>query len=547
MKTRNSFLPIEIANPRRSYRFAYTEILFTAGVLSVSGQSGININTPKPNVVFIICDDLNDYPLPFGGYARSITPNIDRLAEAGVLFVNNATNRPISAPSRNSLFTGVYPHHSQDFGWTKQFEHPVLKNNKTLMEYFTKNGYYVMGSGKLLHFDRKGYYNEWGVDVNNYGPFAFNGTEQVGHPSVPEPFRSNGPVDGSFAPLSDVPFGQKADSAGNKRGWIYSAESGRFLNYVDENNRDLMPDEMHAEWAVRRIKEMSNKENNSPFAMFIGFVKPHTPLHAPKRFFDMFPLEKIELSPILKGDADDTYYRDFVRADIKGLKYYRTLKESYGGNEEAGLKKFVQAYLACLAFVDEQIGKVVDAINESRFKENTIIVFTSDNGWQMGEKDYLFKDSPWEESIRLPLIIKVPGFKGNTRVDHPVSLIDLWPTLADFCGLTGDNRKNEAGATIDGFSLRPFIEDPNSTKWMGPNGALTVVTVGNSSDIFKHTYSYRTKDWRYIRYPDGREELYNQIEDPYEWENLAGNKAYYSRKEMLKNEMMELIDRHRSL
>lgn len=497
----------------------------------------------RPNVLFIICDDLNDYEGAFLGHPQTRTPNIDKLADAGVRFVNNQSNCPISAPSRNSLFTGVYPHHSND-GWTRVWEQPVLKNNKTLMEYFGENGYHVMGSGKILHFDRKEYYSEWGVDINNYGPFAFDGKEQVGHPSVPEPYRSIGPVDGSFAPLSDVPYAQKNDPEGNKRGWIYSLEDGKFLNYIDENNRDLMPDEMHAEWAVRRIKEMEKENNKTPFIMLIGFVKPHTPLHAPKRFFDMFPLDKIELSKIKEGDAEDTYYKDLNSPDTKGLRYFRTLKESYGGDETEGLKHFLQAYLACIAFVDEQIGKVVNAINESKFKDNTIIVLTSDNGWQMGEKDYLFKNSPWEESTRLPLIIKVPGYKGNTRVEHPVSLIDLWPTLADLCGLVGDNRKNESGATTDGVSLKPFIINPDTKTWKGPDGALTVLSGGRGDDIMTRTFSYRTKEWRYIRYTDDKEELYNKIEDPYEWINLANDKKYLSQKNKLKNEMIMLINQH---
>lgn len=112
-----------------------------------------------------------------------------------------------------------------------------------------------------------------------------------------------------------------------------------------------------------------------------------------------------------------------------------------------------------MAFVDEQIGIVVDAVNNSKFKDNTIIVLTSDHGWQMGEKDYLFKNSPWEESTRIPLIIKSPGIKAGEKVDHPVSLIDLFPTLIDLCGLTGDNRKNESGGQIDGYSLSPFLRD----------------------------------------------------------------------------------------
>jgi len=281
---------------------------------------------------------------------------------------------------------------------------------------------------------------------------------------------------------------------------------------------------------------------DTPFFMGIGFVRPHTPLYAPKRFFDMFPLDEIELSPWLENDASDTRYRELYPSDIKGLRYYRTLKESYGGNEELAVKHFLQAYLACVAFVDEQIGLVVDAIANSKFRDNTIIVLTSDHGWQMGEKEYLFKNSPWEESTRIPLIIKAPGYEQGEKVDHPVSLIDLYPTLADLCGLTGDNRKNENGSALDGFSLRPFLQNSKTSKWDGPNGALTMIGVGlDTTNVKSQTYSFRTTDWRYIRYFDGSEELYHNNKDPFEWENLAANKSYEKQKKVLASQLDEIL------
>jgi arylsulfatase A-like enzyme len=523
----------------------YAAIILFFSSLIIGGCDSVKTGDKvdkKPNVVFIICDDLNDYSGPFQGHEQVKTPNIDKLAKSGVSFINAQSNVPVCSPSRNSLFTGVYPHHSKDFGWTKHFQQPTLKHNKTMMEYFAENGYHVMGSGKLLHVNKKEYWDEWGVNINNYGPLAFNGIEPVGHPSVPEPYRNIGPIDGSFAPLSDVPTFHDSISKGNKTGWLYTRGKSDFLDYTDEDHRDLLPDEMHAQWAAKRIKEMDASADEKPFFMGIGFVRPHTPLYAPQRFFDMFPIDEIELSMIKEGDAIDTYYKDIYPADIKGLRYYRTLKESYGGDAEMGLKHFLQAYLACVAFVDEQIGTVVDAVNNSKFKDNTIIVLTSDHGWQMGEKDYLFKNSPWEESTRIPLIIKSPQAKSNAEVEHPVSLIDLFPTLNDLCDLSGDNRKNASGGVMGGHSLKTFLNDPSSDTWAGPNGALSMVGVGlNKDKVMKQTYSYRTKDWRYIRYMDGREELYDHRSDPYEWDNLAENENYSSKKDELKNEMTELI------
>jgi iduronate 2-sulfatase len=164
----------------------------------------------------------------------------------------------------------------------------------------------------------------------------------------------------------------------------------------------------------------------------------------------------------------------------------------------------------------------------------------------MGEKQYLFKNSPWEESTRIPYIIKTPDSKAGAKVDHPVSLIDLFPTLTELCGLTGDNRKNEGAGRIDGFSLKPFLDNPETNKWDGPNGALSMVGNGlNKDEVMKQIYSYRTKDWRYIRYMNGSEELYHNKMDPYEWNNLAEDKKYSSKKEELKTEMLEIIETHK--
>jgi arylsulfatase A-like enzyme len=411
------------------------------------------------------------------------------------------------------------------------------------MELFGENDYRVMGSGKLLHVNVKDYWDEWGVEINNYGPFPFNGTELVGHPSVPEPHRNIGPVDGSYGPLSDVPVFHDSISKGNRTGWVYSW-SKDFMEYTDEDNRDLIPDEMHAEWASRRITEMDATEGVQPFFMAIGFVKPHTPLHVPKRFFDMYPLEDVQLPEILENDAEDTWYKDLYPAERKGLWYYRSLKESYGGDAEKGIRHFLQAYLACVTFVDEQIGTVLDALDKSRFKDNTIVILTSDHGWQMGEKEYVFKNSPWEESTRIPYIVRSPGCKAGSEVAHPVSLIDIFPTLVDFCNLEGDHLKSEGGGSIGGYSLRPFLNNPKTRKWEGPEGALIMLGVGlNRDEVEKQTYSYRTKDWRYILYLDGSEELYHNKVDPYEWNNLADDDSHQKKKQELRYQLQEMINR----
>ena len=509
-----------------------------------------NAQEKKPNVLFIICDDLNDYEGAFGGHKQALTPNIDKLAASGIRFVNAQTNVPVCQPSRNSLFTGIYPHVSKDFGWTAHTKQPVLKNNKTIMKYFQDNGYLTLGSGKLTHGSAGADWNQWGMDLaNNYGPLYFDGTKVTANPGVPEPYNSIGPIDGSFGRLSDAGISNGVES---EKGWVYG-RTNKPMRYINDNDRDPLQDELHAQWAVKKLKEMENSDIKQPFFMGIGFVRPHTPLHAPDKYFDMFPIDKIELDRWFTDDEKDTFYMQNIGAknanknpdkddEDKGTKYYKTLLESYGGNREVALKHFLQAYLACVAFVDDQVGVIMDELNNSKFKDNTIVVFTADHGWQMGEKSHLFKNSPWEESSRIPLIIKAPGTKVGGTVKHPVSLIDLFPTLIDLANLKGSTKKNDGGGNLGGYSLIPFLENPDTKKWKGPNGALTLVgNFGNIFPIEKQNYSYRTLDWRYIRYSDGNEELYDHRKDPYEWKNIATVKKNKKIKNQLEKEMNLII------
>ena len=518
----------------------------------------------KPNVLLIMVDDLNDYQGAFGGHPQALTPNIDRLAETGTRFNNAHTNVPVCSPSRNSLFTGIYPHKSRDFGWTPHFKQHVLKNHKTFIELFKENGYKTFGTGKLLHTNMRSYWDAWGVPEHiNYGPHAYSGIDKkgkrlMGHSSVPEPFRSINVVDGSFAPLSDTP--SIIDSLGNRieTGWTYGKKAYR---YKSDEDRDLMPDEQHALWVAEKL---SSYKANAPFFMGVGFVNPHTPLYVPKKYFDKFPLEEIVLPKIKEGDINDTNYRNVYPDTEMGISYFQKLKQAYP-NDNEGLKRFLQAYLACINFMDEQLGVVLDALEKSKFKDNTIIILASDHGWQMGEKDYLYKNSPWERSTRIPLIIKAPLKKASKKaVTHPVSLIDIFPTLIDFCQLEGVLTKNNKTSKLDGVSLKPFVQKPNTKNWKGPKGVLTVLGAGINKPIEglgysrnkgalwhieingdldhdfvkKQNYTYRTKKWRYILYNDGSEELYNIVKDPNEWLNLESYRKYYRIKNKLKTQLL---------
>lgn len=512
---------------------------------TVSAQSDA-AHRPRPNVVMIVIDDLNHYVTGMGGHPQAKTPNLARLAAAGVSFRRAYSNNPICAPSRGSLFTGIYPHTSRLIHFGKWFENETLINSKTIPEYFRDNGYLTMGTGKLLHNYRPHVWEEFGHRAN-YGPFAYNGRDFVGHPSVPAPFRSIGSVDGSFAPISDVPRVPKSADAPGTTGWYESPrwDQKKPWRYVDEKDRDLLPDERCAKWAADRILAISKQPEGRPFFLGVGFIRPHTPLYAPQRFFDMFPTDTIQLPVIRPGDAADTHYLKVFSAELKGPKHFRLLQQSYPTFEE-GLRTYVQAYLACVAFVDEQVGKVLDAVDNSPFRANTIVLVTSDHGYNMGEKDYLFKNSLWEESGRIPLIVRTPGMKRTGAVvERPVSLIDIFPTLVELCGLQGDTRKNAKGAPLDGTSLAPLLLDPDRQHWDGPSAALTVIKASQrpSEKIHEHHYSVRTERWRYILYNNGSEELYDHDVDPHEWNNLAEESRFRDVKTKLRDQLFRLTAR----
>ena len=499
----------------------------------------------SPNVVLIVIDDLNDYVNSFSGHPQALTPNIDKLAASGVSFKNAHSNSPICGPSRSSFLTGIYPHNSGNLFFDKWFENPVLANSNTIMEHFGNNEYQVIGTGKIMHHLRKNVWTEF-KNVADYGPVVFDGTDGISHPDVPEPFRSIGKIDGSFGPFINL---KNRVFKGDSIKWVTGNKYRGFkdFNYTNDENRDLTPDEKNAAWAKKRLLELSKKPDDKPFFMAVGFLRPHTPLVAPKRFFDKFPLDRIQLPVIKENDKNDTHFPPNAiingKEDLRGRYLYRMIGEAYK-DQELGLKKFIQAYLACVAAVDENVGQIMNAIDNSSLKENTIVVLVSDHGFNMGEKEYMYKNALWNESTRVPMIVRAPGISiADAQVKHPVSLIDIYPTLIDLTSLPKETKKNTLGKPLDGFSLLPFLIDPETTKWKGPKAALTTVYAGNKyhKQPEKQHYSVRTKNWRYTIYNTGKEELYNSKEDPYEWNNLIYETAKYAtKKEELQKTLKEL-------
>ena len=483
----------------------------------------------RPNVILIICDDLNDYVEGFDGHPQASTPNLSLLAQSGVSFTQAHCNVPICGPSRASMFTGIYPHNSGCYGFFRWDGYEVLKNSRTLMDHFRENGYWTTGTGKLMHHMVRQEWKNYGNRAD-YGPWVFDGQEKLAHPDVPAPFREIGSIDGSFGPLVSLKDRTSPDGK-PLQWWTGSWAEQRPLRFNSSEDRDPTADEKNGQWAVDQIKMFAEKKGRQPFFMGVGFIRPHTPLIVPQKYFDQFPIESIQLPNIRPNDVADTYSHsirqipegaDGLRSEDMGTRLFNRLVESYGSQDEA-LRHFIQAYLASVASVDAQIGRILDALDNSPLRENTIVVFTSDHGWGMGEKNYLYKNSLWQESTRVPLIVRAPGVaREGASADQPVSLIDIYPTLVDLCGLSAGTTKTEKGHALDGHSLKPLLMAPETGRWDGPDAALTALYKWRTQyDPSQQSYSLRSKDWRYIRYENGKEELYFAKDDPYEWVNLV--------------------------
>ena len=524
----------------------YIKLLSILLLLNITGNVSAQ-TSEKPNVLFIMLDDLNDYVGFLGGHPQVKTPNMDRLAKQGTVFTNAHTNAPICAPSRASLLTGIYPHVSNNYWFFEWTKNEVLKDVKTLPKHLSDNGYNSFGTGKMMHHRVDSEWTEYGIP-NDFGPYPYNGKGYKGpkeftpHPSMPKEYATN-KNDGLFGPLSDVPNVPADANSPGYNGW-YNLAKGKPFKYKSGTDRDLMNDEKHAKWAVNKLQSLEKNGTDKPFFLAVGFVRPHTPLVAPQKYFDMYPLQTIQLPELKANDTDDTYYTENFPYIPKWTMHYDNLKVAYNGDIELGLKKYIQAYLACITFVDEQVGKVLDALEVSKFEENTVVILASDHGYNHGEKDFVYKNNLWEETTRIPMIIKAPNYKKShgKEVHHPVSLIDIFPTIVDLCNIDATNITGENGKPLSGFSLKPFLEKPKTRKWKGPDVALTVVRGKfKSTKPDEQSYSVRSKRYRYILYVSGKEELYDHKKDSYEWDNLENNEKYSKVKKQMKSEMMEIL------
>ncbi|MFT6806978.1 MAG: arylsulfatase A-like enzyme [Saprospiraceae bacterium] len=522
--------------------------LLCIGFLGCSIEPKTTVTGDRRNVLVIMIDDLNDCIGGWNGHPQSLTPNINRLAASGTSFTNAHTNAPMCGPARASLFTGIYPHNSRNFYQAPWYKSEVLRNSKTMMEQFKDAGYYVTGSGKLLHHNIDSIWSHF-ENPADYTPTPYDGVDRLPHPDVPAPFSDIGWVDGSLGPFINLE-GRKS-AAGRPLQWVTGGPKVGFkeMKYIDDDNRDPTPDEVNASWAAERLIAFSNSEDKNPFFLAVGFLRPHTPLVALQKYFDRFPLDQIQVTITKSEDNTDTFLKvAYNHEDVHALRFGRDMFDAITkayGSTEAGLKRWIQAYLACVAAVDDNVGQVLEALAESKLVENTIIVLASDHGFHMGEKDYLYKNSLWEESTRVPLIVKVPGItQAGSKVQSTVSLIDVYPSLMDLCNIELNTLKNKKGHHLDGLSFRALLENPTLKAIAERKPALTVVYAGDAigTNPEDQHYTIRTEQYRYILYNSGHEELYDHETDPFEWNNLArGNDKYESSKKKLRNQLKDMV------
>lgn len=467
-------------------------------------------NTKRPNILFLAVDDLNDWIGALGAHPQAKTPNIDRLIGQATTFTNAHCAVPVCGPSRNCLLTGRHPYST---GWytnkelgMKNFEQiaeNVLGSLPVLPQHFKNNGYYTMASGKISHHGTSDYRSKLQWDEES-PVYAIEGED--------EHLLKNGFGYGSYgrADHKYYPFpvggGQIIQSEHFGPGTKGMSLCGGALDPEDIPHNGTMPDEFFTNWAIERLKNDYDK----PFFLGLGLIRPHVPYTAPRKYFDMFPLDEIIVPDTIEHEMSDIplYGKAMALGIIPGGDAAAVKKTN-------ARKELVQAYLACVAFADAQIGRILDALESSKYKDNTVVMLWGDNGQNFGEHENYRKQTLWIESTRVPLIIKRPQQQEGQMCHEAVSLIDLYPTLTEMCGLPSVSAN-------EGISLVPLLNNPNF------NRKIPVITTWGYK-----CHAIRDKRYSYIKYRDGGEELYDRSNDPDEHNNLANNPQYAEVKQSL--------------
>jgi arylsulfatase A-like enzyme len=463
-----------------SFRFGFIALTSLFLVTLFLGGCGNMKPESPPNVIMFVTDDLNDWVGPLG-YKQAVTPNLDQLASEGVTFTNAQAPGVYCAPSRTAIWTGLHASTTGCYGdHVFHYDYPDMV---TMQMAFKEAGYETYGAGKLYHH-RSGY-----VDLRGWDEY-FARSQQVKDMA----WEMNG-YHMTDVPLPDPypysPYYTRSDREAGSAGHL---EWGPIDNAQEED----MVDVIRTNWACDIIQ----KEHEKPFFLAVGMYCPHYPNYSPQKYFDLYDRDSIKLPPYREDDLDDLS-PELRRRMLARYKQHLELKE-LGALEDA-----VLAYLAAVSFADANLGRIMNSLESSPYKDNTIIIFWSDQGFHHGEKGHWGKHTLWERTSNVPFIWAGKGIARNEAVETTVSLIDIYPTLAEICNLNVER-------SFDGISLVHSLESPSGAK--DRNVLMPSHEMG--------AYSIINMNWRYIYNPDGSEELYNVREDPNEWYNLAGDEKY---------------------
>lgn len=469
----------------------FLSLLFLAASLYGQGTTvvvGGAPPSPPPNVLFITIDDLNDWLGVMGTNPDVRTPRMDAFADQATLFTEAHCQFPVCGPSRASFMSGMHPDTlriwNQDAGIEKTNQRTEELGGRTIDKHFQDNGYKTIFRAKVYH----------GTVKNDYAAVQF------------DVFGGNG----SWGP--NPPEKLNYDHNGTQTDW------GAYPDSDEE-----MPDYQTATWVADQLAQTHEK----PFFMGVGIMRPHVPFYVPQKWFDLYDREALTMPPYKSDDWDDlpggaSSNATFWSPHIEPFPDEAPDSDNLIGFD--GWRDAVHAYLACISFVDDQVGRILEALENSPYADNTIVVILSDHGYHLGEKNLIQKHSLWERSTHVPLIIKAPGQTTAQVSPRPVGLIDLYPTLTELAGIPEPPR-------YEGRSLVPLLDDPD-LEWDHP-----VITNNGTG---RHAAS--TEAWRYIRYGDdsgpGEGELYDMLADRNEWDNIVSDPQHEPVRAELSESMM---------
>ena len=449
----------------------------------------------ETNVLWISIDDLNNWVGYLEGHPQVKTPNMDRLARRGIAFTNAHCTTPLCKPSRSAILSGKSEEHNGVYTNGDRF---MYREYELTPQYFARNNYVTYGTGKIHHNSINDRIFQYDYKTQQrWSPFESSNAVEYTEEELPSKGTNN-----PKHVVENGPGGKTYILPFNGMSSERSPEDPKGESF-DWASFDL-PDEAFGDgritdWALEKLE---SHPSDKPFFMGIGYYRPHIPLYAPKKYFDLYPIETIQLPEVLANDLDDIPEsgRERAMAAVTAGTHKHVLAHQQW-------KKAVQAYLACISFIDSQIGELLDYLDNSPYAENTVIVLFSDHGWHLGEKQAWGKMSPWIHSTNTPLILCPAGSFQGALCHEAVSLLDIYPTLIEMLDLPHKE--------LDGTSLVPLLKDPSKK-----THRVVKTFVGENN------YALSSAEWRYISYENGDEELYHIAEDPLEFENLIDKEEY---------------------